>query len=144
MNSVGSSRGIECLVGKARLLIPAEFVAGVLELEVAPPPPLSRKWVGGLGFHENRAMVCVSLIGPGLQGAPRRVKGLHLGVEDSDTGWLLEVNSVGTFVEVQRLERKAVPGSGLPAWVGAAADIRGQSYGWVDVRAMIKELVGSA
>jgi hypothetical protein len=137
-------RGIECLVGKAQLLIPAELVAGVAEFDVSPPPPLARKWVGGLAEHEGRAVVCVCLVPGSILGGPRRVKGVLIKVEDSEVGWVLEVNAVRGFVKARRLPRRTAPPAGVPSWIGAAADASGHTFGWVDVTSMVRELVGSA
>ncbi len=135
-------KGLECVVGKAHLLVPVEFVSGVIELDMSPPPPLSRKWVGGLGFHEGRASLCVSLIPVEAKTASRRVKGIMLGIEGSEVNWILEVSTIGAFLNVQPIERKAP--SHVPSWIGAVSDDKGQTFGFVDVLAMVKELAGTA
>jgi hypothetical protein len=138
-------RGLECLVGKARLVVPANLVEGMIELELSPAPPLARKWVGGLGFHGGRSLVSVSLVGkePARESA-RLVKGVLFAVQDSEIGWLLEVTSVRSFVTVRRVSRRSPPSPGVPTWIGAASDSAGHMVGWVDVMSMVKELAGSA
>jgi hypothetical protein len=135
-------------VGKARVLIPAEFVEGVVEVKLSPSPPLARKWVGGLGVHSGRALLCVSLLpgAPATSPSPQRtVKGVLFKVVESELVWALEVNAVRAFQSVRKLERRPAPlGSTVPSWIGVAADSAGQTLGWVDVTSMVKELAGSA
>lgn len=135
-------RGLECVVGKARLVLPAGLIEGVVELEIGVPPPLARRWVAGLGRHEDKAVLCVTLI-PQPQPKARTVKAVLFRVEDSEIGWLFEVSSVRSFVMARRVERTTPPPPGVPSWVGGA-EVAGQVLGWVDVTAMVKELAGSA
>ena len=139
-------RGLECFVGKARVAIPVERVEQIIEYERFPPPPLARRWVGGLALYQGRVMLSVSLVSatePSV--GPRTARGVVLGVPDSEVGWILEVGSVGAFVQAALATRRTVPEtSKLPSWVSAGRTPDAKSIGWIDVAAMVRELVGSA
>ena len=147
MSTVDSIEGLECVVGKSRLLVPAEFVEGVVEVEVSAPPPLARRWVGGFGYHGERPVLCVSLVTSkdSVQQSRRLVKGVLLSMDNTNVSWLLEVNAVKAFARVRRLQRRTTPSheSQLPAWVGVAADASGQTLRWLDVSSMVKQLAGN-
>src|SRR5689334_19006013 len=53
--------GLECVIGRARVTVPIEAVNQVIEYPVAPAPPLSHPWVGGLGVYDGEVLISVAL-----------------------------------------------------------------------------------
>lgn len=132
---------LECVIGKAHAVLPASRVRSVLELELSAPPPLARKWLGGLGAYEGRVVVCVSL----MRAAPavrRTGKGLLCVVPESDVGWLVEASKVLSFLKVRRVSRALTVET--PPWVIAAQTTDGRLVAYVDVELMVRELAGTA
>lgn len=117
------------------MLVPAERVARVVEVELSPPPPLAREWIGGLGHSENEVFVAVDL-GTG--------KGAGLAtcvVLDSERPrpllWALRVDrSIGFASGTPCPRDKELPAE-WPAWIGGAR-LSGSSdiIGLLDVTAM--------
>lgn len=135
-------------MGKARVAVPRDVVDTIMELELAPPPPLARRWVGGLGQYQDKAVVCVSLVPVGATGKQemkRTVRGIMCKVQDSEVRWMLEIAAVISFVRLKLLPARApAPNQGLPSWIVAAATSDRKTMGYVDVEAMVRELVGTA
>jgi hypothetical protein len=137
----GARRALECVIGRWRFGVPVESVQQVVDLEMDRPPPLAHPWVGGMGLHEGRAMVSIALF-PSPGRARRQVKGLWLTVEGVPTGYVLEVSSVGTFIEAEVKQRRVtVGGKPLPAFVTSAV-VSSRSIGWIDVASMLRALPG--
>lgn len=142
-----SRRGLECFVGQARVGIPTAVVERVIEYQCSPPPPLARRWVGGFVLYEGRVMLSVALVSRKSESiAPSHpARGVVLRVPHSEVGWILEVNSVGAFLDAEVAMRRSVPqASKLPAWVHAGRTLDRRAIGWIDVDAMVRELVGTA
>ena len=133
--------GLECVIGKAHAVVSAVRVRSVVELELSAPPPLGRKWVGGLGVHQGQVVVCISLVRTASR-APRLGKGLLCVVPESDVAWMLEVSSVMSLVKIQKVSRPVT--ADTPAWLTAAQTQEGRLVGYVDVELMVRELAGRA
>jgi chemotaxis signal transduction protein len=138
---------LECAVGRARVAIPVDFVDSIIEYEVTGPLPLSRAWIGGVGFHEQRMLLSVALSSPKAQ-TPMRVravKGVLLHAPGSELAWALEVASVASFVRLTILERRANTAAGaLPSWItGAKTTEDERTIAWLSVDAMVLDLAGS-
>jgi hypothetical protein len=132
--------GLECIIGKARVALPMEAVQQVLEYEVGAPPPLARKWVGGVGVHGDELLLSVALVPPGTGTAKRIAKGILLRTSRTGIAWAIEVASVGARVEVS-LTGKPSPGNGqLPAWIASAQTKDGRPIGWIHVEQMLADL----
>jgi hypothetical protein len=137
----GSRRGLECTIGRWRFGVPVESVQQVVDLDMERPPPLAHPWVGGVGLHEGRALVAISLL-PSSAGARRQAKGIWLAVDGAPTEYLLEVSRVGTFLEVEVQQKRVTIGKNpLPAFVTAAVASSG-SLGWIHVASMLQTLLG--
>jgi chemotaxis signal transduction protein len=132
---------LECVIGKAHVVVSAARVRSVVELELSAPPPLGRKWVGGLGTHEGRVVVCVSLVRVGAL-TSRMGKGLLCSVPESEVGWMLEVSSVRSFLKVRKVARPVT--AATPVWFCAAQTEEKRLVGYVDVELMVRELAGRA
>lgn len=132
---------LECVIGKAHAVLPASRVRGVLELELSAPPPLGRRWLGGLGSHEGRVVVCISLM-RAAPTVPRMGKGLLCVVPESDVGWLVEASRILSFLRVRRVSRAVAVET--PPWVIAAQTPDGRLVAYVDVELMVRELAGTA
>src|SRR5438046_2349519 len=94
-------RALECFVGKARIAVPVEAVDQIVEYEMWPPP-LARRWLGGLAVYAGKILLSVALV-PGGESllAPRTSRGILLHIAGADIGWILEVGGVGSFIEAQ-------------------------------------------
>jgi chemotaxis signal transduction protein len=132
--------GLECLAGKARIAIPVDSVAQILEYSVTPHLPLARSFVGGLALHEGRLIVSVRLSKRSVETPSYTTKGILLQV-DGDLAWALEAVEIGSFVRVTIQARRPQHGPDkLPAWVTAATTEEGATLGWIDVDQMIADL----
>lgn len=135
-------------MGRARIAVPSELVDSIIEMELAPAPPLARNWVGGLGYHEKKVVVCVSLVPQSATAKvpmKRTVKGVLCRVKDSDVLWMLEVGVVRAFVQVKLLPPRApAPNEPVPSWIVGAVTADRKAVGLVDVESMVRELAGTA
>jgi chemotaxis signal transduction protein len=145
--------GLECRVGKAPIVVPVEHVAQIIEYETSPLP-LTRRWISGVGLHDDRLVMTIRLM-PEATGAPpsastpaesqpgrHRTKAVLLSVPDSKVAWALEVQEVVVLVRASVIERRRVePRTGdLPPWIGRARTVDGRSIAWIDVPAMLADL----
>src|SRR3954471_3315019 len=80
---VREASGLECVVGKARIAIPAEAVAQIIEYEVAALP-LARSLVAGLGVFGDQVIVSISFAprSGGTTARRRKTKGVLLHVPE--------------------------------------------------------------
>lgn len=145
--------GLECRVGKAPIVVPVEHVAQIIEYETSPLP-LTRRWVSGVGLHNDRLVMTIRLMPDATGGSPsgavpadsqpgrHRTKGVLLNLPDSKIAWALEVQEVVVLVRATVIERRRVePRTGdLPPWIGRARTIDGRSIAWIDVPAMLADL----
>jgi chemotaxis signal transduction protein len=138
-----ASSGLECLVGHARMAVPADSVGQIVEYEVSSPLPLARRFIGGVALIGDHAVVSVSLAAPdGRHGHRRhRTKGVLLRARSGELPWAVEVTEVGGFVRVAfpPVEEARRPDR-LPAWVRLGRTADGKVLGWIDVQSMIEEL----
>jgi chemotaxis signal transduction protein len=140
--------GLECRVGKAPIVVPVEHVAQIVELEISPLP-LTRRWISGVALHDNRLVMVAGLVGATEASAAaalgeRRVsKVILLHAPEAKTSWALEVKDVLIVVRASIIERKGRPTrvGDLPSWIGRARSADGRSLGWIDVPAMLAELL---
>ncbi|HVR61305.1 MAG TPA: chemotaxis protein CheW [Polyangia bacterium] len=140
--------GLECRVGKAPIVVPVEHVAQIIELPISPLP-LARRWISGVGLHDDRLVMTVGLIGGAdapSEAAPqgRRVsKAILIHAPESRTAWALEVKDVLIVVRASILERRGRPTrvGDLPYWIVRARTADGRTLGWIDVPAMMADLL---
>jgi hypothetical protein len=139
--------GLECLIGRARVAVPIDAVAQIIEYEVAPPPPLARRWVGGLGTYAEKVVLSVALVAPrpgATQPLKRTAKGVLLQSGDSELAWVLEITQVAARVKAKVVAKSVQVGQDkLPPWINSASTEDKRSIGWIDVPAMLKELSGT-
>jgi chemotaxis signal transduction protein len=143
--------GLECRVGKAPIVVPVEHVAQIIEYETSPLP-LTRRWISGIGLHNDRLVMTIRLMPDGTGGSGvvpaeaqpgrHRTKGVLLNLPDSKIAWALEVQEVVVLVRASVIERRRIePRTGdLPPWIGRARTVDGRSIAWIDVPAMLADL----
>ena len=137
--------GLECRVGRAPIVVPVEHVEQIIDYELSPLP-LTRRWITGVGLHNDRLVMTVGLIADGHALGPaterRRTKGVLLTGTDTRVAWALEVQEVRVIVQAAVIERRrATPRTGeLPPWIGRARTNDGRSIAWIDVPAMLSDL----
>jgi hypothetical protein len=142
MASGSTVTGIRCRIGRAEVALPLAEVGQVIEYPVFPLP-LARRWIGGLGLHDDRPLVSVA-----LARVPDRMRGLHRNAQGIlleghgafEVDWALEVDELGSFLQAALIPRPAAAGLDVPAWISQARDDQGQVVGWIDVRAMLADL----
>jgi hypothetical protein len=149
MASIGEStsvgplaRGIGCRVGRADIALPFESVGQIVEYEVFPLP-LARPFIGGLGLFAQRPLVSVALAGGTnrLRSGSRLAKGIMLETPAAGgTAWALEVDDLGSFLEVTLKARAPAPGLEVPPWISQASTAEGRAYAWIDVPVMLAHL----
>jgi hypothetical protein len=130
---------VACRAGKAEIALPFETVGQIIEYTVFALP-LARPFIAGLGLHEDWPLVSITLsrsVEPPRTGAPRVAKGILLETAGSEVSWALEVDELGSFVDVTLGPRVAVPGLDLPPWIGRASTTSGRPIAWIDVGAML-------
>jgi len=139
-DSAGFVSGLECRIGKARIAVPTEAIARIVEYRTLPLP-LAKPWIGGIGLHEGTPLVSVALrhAKDGARGATP-AKGILLNVPTSPIGWVLEVEEVFVFVRAKVVDRTEIGNRKLPRWIGIAMTDEGRSLGWVNVAAMLADL----
>lgn len=69
------------------------------------------------------------------------MKGILLRVPSSPIGWALEVDEVFSFVRATVVATREAGNHRLPRWIQIAHADGGRALGWVDVAAMLAELV---
>jgi chemotaxis signal transduction protein len=133
--------GLQCRIGRARVAIPIESVARIIEYQVVPLP-LSRPWIGGLGIHEGTPLVSIALVAPDGEAAARTTTtGILLTAPGSLIGWALEINEMFAFVRATVLPRRAESAADkLPLWITRAVTDDGKSLGWISVGEMLADL----
>ena len=138
----GVVRGIACRAGKAELALPIDSVGQVIEYTVFSLP-LVRPFIGGLGLHDDRPLVSVTLSGRRdlpEAGASRVAKGILLETSGTEVAWALEVDELETFVEAIVDPRVPPPGLDLPPWITRAITTSGRTLAWIDVESMLAAL----
>jgi chemotaxis signal transduction protein len=130
--------GLECVVAQERLVIPSAAVQQIIEYEVSSLP-LASDQIGGFGVHAGQVVISLRLCGwgPPARGC-RRAKGVLLAVADRSSRWVVEVSEVVAFVD-------AAPESKRKShrWSSSAVTRDGRSVSWLDVEAMLRELVAT-
>lgn len=146
--STRAARGLECLVGAARLGIPAESVRQIIEYEVMSPAPLARPGFAGLGVFDAKVLVSITLAAPEPRGAKepgrRSTKGVLLDVPQSSIDWALEVTGIVGFLEAEiraaAPRPDPAPGAGA-SWMGEATTEDGRVIGWIDVNDLLGDFL---
>src|SRR5688572_18489208 len=111
--------GLECRVCRARILVPVDSVARIVEYRTVPLP-LSKKLIARIGLHEGLPIVSITLVPPNDVVARGIVRAILLNVPASPIGWGLEVNEVFVFVRAKLQPRKE-PNPKIPRWIHSSA-----------------------
>lgn len=139
-------RGLEFLVGLHGVVVPAALVERVIEVDLSPPPPLARAWVGGFGVGEGAVFVAIDLaIRPRASSGPARSAAAETATcvlletgRRSGLRWALRVTGTVGFVEVTRCARPASMPSEWPLWVAGAQFKDKTVAGLLDVAGMTR------
>ena len=135
-----TERALEVRVGCVHLVVRVDRVARIIEVPCAPLP-MARPLVLGLGFDDDRPVVCISLSRQQRSDDDAIVKAVLL-TTPARVGWALsvdEVFSLTTIVELSAMDRGATRGQ-LPPWVRRARTADGRVVGWIDADAMVRDL----
>jgi chemotaxis signal transduction protein len=136
---VQGERALEFRIGKVHLAMDLTRVDRVIEVPWAPLP-LVRPLVLGLGFDDDRPIVCVSLAKAHAGGDDAVVKAILL-AGAARVGWALCVDEVFSLIQVSPLEPGAEHDRGkLPRWIGRARCGDGRTVGWIDADVMMRDL----
>jgi CheW-like protein len=142
-SAIGSTvTGIRCRIGRAEVALPLAEVGQIIEYPVFPLP-LARRWIGGLGLHEDRPLVSVALarLPDRVRGHERKAQGILLqGHGAYEVDWALEVDELGTFLRATLISKPAPSGLDVPVWISQARDDEGKTVGWIDVPSMLADL----
>ena len=134
--------GIRCRIGRAEVGLPLTEVGQIIEYPVFPLP-LARRWIGGLGLHDERPLVSVALarLPDRVRGQQRNAVGILLqGHGAYQVDWALEVDELGTFLRATMISKPVATGLDVPVWISQARDDDGKAVGWIDVPAMLADL----
>jgi len=134
--------GLLCLMGRARIVVPARDILQVIEYRVSTRLPLAARFVGGLGSFDGRVLISVAIAPQPESNATRVTKGLLLKRASLDAAaWAIEVSQVRALVELN-----PEPVSGVPHHPDKASFVswrkthEDELVGCIDVPAMLAEL----
>ena len=90
---------IECFIGELHVAIPADEIERIAEFDCAPRPPMARRWISGIGLHNELVYVLVA-----LTENPRTISsrsGLVIKRRSEAFNWALEVDRVVGLVTLE-------------------------------------------
>lgn len=132
------SECLDCVVGRAHVAVPLARVDRLVEYEIATAPPLTHRWVGGIGVLGKDLFLSIQ-IGTSPPARERRAaKGLLLRARDGGVPWALEVDQILGIEEVliDPEAARAVTGAGPDGWLLEAERPEGGKVPWLDVEAV--------
>jgi hypothetical protein len=135
-----TERALELRVGRVHLLVRVDRVARIIEIPCAPLP-LARPLVLGLGFDDDRPVVCITLGPPQPLNENPIVKAVLL-TTPASIGWALCIDEVFNLISVVELSpvERGPAGSQRPPWVRRARTADGRVVGWIDADDMVRDL----
>jgi len=134
--------GLDCLVGRERLVIPSAAVEHIIDYEVSPLPS-TRPEIGGRGVHMGQPIVSLRLCGWGPPPLGlRSAKGVLLAWGDRRAGWVVEVSEIIAIVE-GAMDPLVEPSNTGPAdrWLLTAITRNGSRVTWLDVDTLLDEML---
>lgn len=133
-------RALELQVGKARVVIGLDHVDRIIET-ACTPMPMAHPLVRGIGFEEDRPIVCVVLSGKSPERAPQQVTAVLLAGAGAVT-WAVCADQVMGVVPV--IERATTTDPRLPRWLGRVRSADGRVLASLDPKAMVADIGGAA
>lgn len=134
--------GLECAVGRGRILVPAQIVERVENLEIVPGFPAWPRRVSGLGVCGQHVVVTVSL-SPVERVVNRTASALLIQPRTGGVRWALEITAPIGLVTIDALTPNPGHSEARPRWMWTASAPSRENLLWVDIDGMIAALGGS-
>jgi len=134
------ARALELQVGKARVVIGLEQIDRIVET-ICTPMPMAHRLVRGIGFDEQRPIVCVVLSGKPSDPAPKLVTAVLL-AGGGPIAWALCADLVHGVVPL--VGRSNVVDARLPRWLGRVRTADGRTLAQLDSAEMVLDIGGAA
>jgi hypothetical protein len=133
------ARALELQVGKARVVIGLEQVDRIVEM-VCTPMPMAHPLVCGIGFDEQRPVVCVVLTGKTANPAPRMVTAVLL-ARGGPVAWALCADRVHGVVPL--VGRSPAIDARWPRWLSRVRSSDGRTLAHFDSAQMVLDIGGT-
>ena len=134
------ARALELQVGKARVVIGLPHVDRIIET-ACMPMPLAHPLVRGIGFEDERPIVCVVLSGKTGERDPHQVTAVLLAGAGAVT-WAVCADQVVGVIPV--VERSTTTDPRLPRWLGRVRTSDGRVLAWLEPSVMVADIGGVA
>jgi hypothetical protein len=134
------ARALELQIGKARVVLGLDHIDRIVET-VCTPMPMAHRLVRGIGFDDQRPIVCVVLSTKPSDRAPQQITAVLL-TGGGPVAWALCADQVHGVVPL--VARAAVNDPRLPRWLGRARSQDGRTLAHLDVALMIADIGGAA
>jgi hypothetical protein len=105
-------RWLGCSIGSTRIFVRASDIHVIVELQVAPAPPLLSHYISGIALLEDTLALAVR-VGPRAVAAARTTKAIVLVTPGSPLRWVFEVDATHGFADDKRPD----PLTSEPAWL---------------------------
>ena len=138
-----SYAGLECRVGRGRVIVPAASVERLDELIVAPPLTSWPRRVSGVGVCGGQLVLALSLT-PSERVASRAANGLLFQERAGGVRWALEITAPVGLIVVDELAPNPVDSEARPRWLWSAITPDREQRLWIDVEGMLTTLGGAA
>jgi hypothetical protein len=135
-----AARALELQVGKARVVIGIDQIDRIVET-VCTPMPLAHPLVRGIGFDDQRPIVCVVLSSKPTDLSPQMITAVLL-AGGGPIGWALCANQV--YGVVPLVKRSQVVDARLPRWLSRVRSQDGRTLAYVDSAQMVLDIAGAA
>lgn len=135
-------RGIECIVGGAHVVLPADDVEQIVEYDVSPLP-FALPLCAGLAVRDGELIVSLRLSQEGQSEGRRDVRAALLSTRDAQaTRMAIEIERVIAFVSVNRraIDPRREVEEARERWIGEGTRADGEAIAWLDVRRMLADL----
>lgn len=105
-------RWLGCSIGATRIYVRASDIHVIVELRIAPPPPLVSNYISGIAQLEDTLALSVR-VGPRIVAPARTTKAVLLVTPGSSLRWAFEVDATHGFADDKHPE----PLTSEPAWL---------------------------
>ena len=133
-----AARALELQVGKARVVIGLDQVDRIVET-TCTPMPMAHPLVRGIGFDQQRAIVCVVLSGRTTDPAPQLITAVLL-VGGGPVAWAVCADQVHGVVPL--VGRSTVVEARWPRWLSRVRSQDGRTLAQLDGAQMALEIGG--
>ena len=131
--------GLECAVGRGRIIVPAELVEKVDIVNIAPSLMSWPRRISGLGICGEHVVVTVSL-SPVERAPSRAASALLLQPRSGGVRWALEITAPIGLLSISALVPNPGDSEARPGWMWTAGAPSRDNLLWVDVDGMIAAL----